>query len=159
MSVIRRIRMDDVKKFVVFKNKSAEESDYINRTTEEKATELFRNTLDWSGLDAFLLLEGGKIIGQLWLEYSDLEDKHKATLRIQLISILGGYRGKGNAGKLLQHAEEEAIARGCVKITLIVAMENKAAIALYERHGYTHNPTSFKHISRILMEKKVGKHV
>lgn len=159
MSVIRRIRMDDVKKFVAFKNKSAEESDYINKTTEEKTIELFKMTLEWSGSDAWLLLEGGKIIGQLWVAYSDLEDKQKSSMRIQLISVLGEYRGKGNASKLIKFAEEEAKSRGCVKVTLVVANENTNAIELYKRLGYEDNTAVFKHKTRTMMEKKVGKHV
>ena len=46
-------------------------------------------------------------------------------------------RGKGVAARVLGLLEEEAAARGCIRLTLETGPYQEAALALYERKGYS----------------------
>jgi ribosomal protein S18 acetylase RimI-like enzyme len=46
------------------------------------------------------------------------------------------YRGKGVASALLEYIACEASAKKCCKLTLEVRLDNKAALELYQKHGF-----------------------
>ena len=59
------------------------------------------------------------------------------TARLYSLAIRRDARGQGLGAALLESAEEEARARGCGAMRLEVRPDNAAAIALYEKRGYT----------------------
>lgn len=72
--------------------------------------------------------EGGRVVGGLVGETS------RRWLQIDLLWIDDSYRGKGLGRGLLESAEAEARARGCVGVRL-ETMDFQAR-PFYERHGY-----------------------
>ena len=57
-------------------------------------------------------------------------------LNIHDVIVSADYRGRNIAGQLLGAAREEAIVRGCCKLTLEVLQGNKVAQKAYERAGF-----------------------
>jgi len=57
--------------------------------------------------------------------------------RLYSLAVGTHARGTGLGGALLAAAESDARARGCTAMRLEVRADNPAAIALYERRGYT----------------------
>ena len=60
----------------------------------------------------------------------------KPLLNIHDVIVNPGFRGRNIAGHLLETAQKEAIARGCVKLTLEVLQGNDAARKVYRRYGF-----------------------
>ena len=60
----------------------------------------------------------------------------KPLLNIHDVIVHGDFRGRNIAGKLLEAAQQEALARGCVKLTLEVLTGNEAARKVYARNGF-----------------------
>src|SRR5690554_6067563 len=60
----------------------------------------------------------------------------KPVCNIHDIAIRSGLRGQGLAQKLMQAVAEEAIKRGCCKLTLEVLAGNEAAKRAYEKFGF-----------------------
>ena len=56
--------------------------------------------------------------------------------RLYSLAVATAARGRGLARKLLAAAEAEARRHGCTVLDLEVRHDNRAAIALYEHHGY-----------------------
>lgn len=52
------------------------------------------------------------------------------------VALLPGYRGRGLGSRLMALAEEDAVARGLDRTSLIVFEENAGALRLYRRLGY-----------------------
>ena len=52
------------------------------------------------------------------------------------MAVLPEWQGQGIAPRLLQAAEEELAARGCVRITLDTTEPLLRAVRFYEKHGY-----------------------
>lgn len=62
--------------------------------------------------------------------------RNARSARLYSLAVSAQARGKGLGGALLSAAEADAHARGCDWIRLEVRLDNPAAIALYQRHGY-----------------------
>ena len=60
----------------------------------------------------------------------------KPVCNIHDIAIRSGLRGQGLAQKLMQAVAEEAIKRGCCKLTLEVLAGNETAKRAYEKFGF-----------------------
>ena len=73
---------------------------------------------------------GGDIAGFILTELAE-QQAHIITL-----DVLKAYRRRGIGSVLLAAAEQEAAARGVKNMILETATINKAAIALWEKHGY-----------------------
>lgn len=58
------------------------------------------------------------------------------SARLYSLAVHTHTRGTGLGNALLTAAESDARARNCTSIRLEVRVDNHAAIALYERHGY-----------------------
>ena len=58
-------------------------------------------------------------------------------LHINTLAIAAGARRRGLATALLRHVIEDAVASGAVKATLEVRASNAAALALYQRLGFS----------------------
>lgn len=63
--------------------------------------------------------------------------RNSREARLYSLAVGAHARGGGLGGMLLAAAEADARARGCVSMRLEVRIDNPAAIALYERRGYT----------------------
>lgn len=62
--------------------------------------------------------------------------RNSRRARLYSLAVAAASRGHGLARSLLAAAEEEARRRGCNALDLEVRTDNRAAIALYGRHGY-----------------------
>lgn len=62
--------------------------------------------------------------------------RNSGRARLYSLAVAVPARGQGLARALLAAAESEAIRCGCETLGLEVRIDNDAAIALYERHGY-----------------------
>ncbi|MBI5636397.1 MAG: GNAT family N-acetyltransferase [Nitrospinae bacterium] len=80
---------------------------------------------------AFCAFDGEAMVGFV---LTAMEKRGEGS--IVTIDILGPYRRRGLGGRLIGMAEQALAARGARKAVLQVAVENEAAIAFYEKHGY-----------------------
>lgn len=62
--------------------------------------------------------------------------RNSRRARLYSLAVAEAARGNGLARALLSAAEAETAERGCVALDLEVRTGNRAAIGLYERHGY-----------------------
>lgn len=78
---------------------------------------------------------GGRIVGSFGLIPEPAETKlaHTATL---FIYIEPACWGRGIGGRAVDHALHEAKTRGFLRVECVVVEENRAAVALYEAHGF-----------------------
>ena len=77
----------------------------------------------------------------------------KPLINVYDVVVLKEYRGQGISQKLLQSIEEEAIVRGCCKITLEVLSGNEAAKKSYEKFGFSPYELDPKAGSALFWEK------
>ena len=119
--------------------------------------------------DLFVLEEDGRIIGsgiinQIQVDVyagapwkNDVPDEQVCVLHTLMISP--AFAGKGNARKFLAFYEEYARQSGCPELRIDTNVVNKAARAMYRRHGYEEIdivPTVFNGIpgiNLVLLEK------
>lgn len=62
--------------------------------------------------------------------------KCRPLVNVHDVAVLASHRGRGVAEQMLRVAEQEALQRGAVKMTLEVLSGNRPALRLYERMGY-----------------------
>ncbi|WP_302172171.1 GNAT family N-acetyltransferase [uncultured Hydrogenophaga sp.] len=62
--------------------------------------------------------------------------KCRPLVNVHDVAVLASHRGRGVARQMLLKAEEVALQRGAVKMTLEVLSGNGSALALYRRLGY-----------------------
>ncbi len=60
----------------------------------------------------------------------------KPLLNIHDVIVHADFRGRNIAGQLLEAAEQEAVRRGCIKLTLEVLHGNAFARKVYQRQGF-----------------------
>ena len=79
----------------------------------------------------YVVAESGQIIGYagLWLVPPDAD--------VQTIAVAPGAQGHGLGRTLLDHLVAVARDQGCRRLQLEVRADNSAAIALYERAGFS----------------------
>ncbi len=65
-----------------------------------------------------------------------LTERHADVAHITTIDVLEPFRRQSIGSLLLQAAEEEAASQGAASMYLETATTNKAAIALWKKHGY-----------------------
>ena len=121
-----------IEDYVEFKNKSAKESEYINRSSVKQVKELLKREEENKNLLSFLLLDNKEIIGQLFLKLN----KKEKTLHILLISVSKSHAKKGYGKKLIDKAVEVAKSNKLEQIELIVRDTNKPAIKFYEKNDF-----------------------
>ena len=73
----------------------------------------------------------GGVVGTIACVVIDGNEGH-----LRGMAVLPEWQGRGIAEKLLQAAEEELAARGCVRITLDTTEPLLRAVRFYEKHGY-----------------------
>ena len=90
---------------------------------------------------------------------------HQSTSMARLYSLAVDpeLRGRGIAAALLHAAEDNALHHGVVTMRLEVSVNNHAAIALYQKHGYREfaiHPDYYEdHTPAIRMEKALAPHL
>ncbi|MFJ5282380.1 GNAT family acetyltransferase [Pseudomonas sp. NPDC088429] len=90
----------------------------------------------------FVALRDEEVIGTVMGGY----DGHRGWL--YSVAVLPAHRREGLGAKLVRHAEDALIARGCMKINLQIISANASVAAFYEALGYSIEP-------RISMGKKI----
>jgi|WetSurSiteA1Bulk_404760.scaffolds.fasta_scaffold18869_2 dTDP-4-amino-4,6-dideoxy-D-galactose acyltransferase len=56
---------------------------------------------------------------------------------IGLVAVDSAYRGQGIGTSLVRYAIDQAYSSGCPEIKVVTQFENKAAMSLYEKNGFT----------------------
>ncbi|WP_159811431.1 GNAT family acetyltransferase [Pseudomonas sp. 18058] len=90
----------------------------------------------------FVALRDEEVIGTVMGGY----DGHRGWL--YSVAVHPAHRREGLGAKLVRHAEDALIARGCMKINLQIISANASVAAFYEALGYSIEP-------RISMGKKI----
>lgn len=90
---------------------------------------------------------------------------HQSTsmARLYSLAIAPDSRGQGVAAQLLAACEKNALSHGVVSMRLEVSINNRAAIALYAKHGYREfaiHPDYYEdHSPAFRMEKALAPHL
>ena len=79
----------------------------------------------------FVAVHDGQIVGTVLGGY----DGHRGW--IYSLAVIPEFRGRGAGVALVQRAEQELQALGCVKINLQVRSDNEAVVEFYRRLGYS----------------------
>ena len=82
----------------------------------------------------FLCSKGNKLIGHIWFGQQD-SDRKKGF--IDEVYVKPKHRGKGVATILINEAIEWINAKNCSLVELDVKVQNKGAISLYKKIGFT----------------------
>jgi ribosomal protein S18 acetylase RimI-like enzyme len=77
-------------------------------------------------------------------------DGHRGWL--YSVAVHPSHRREGLGAKLVRHAEDALITRGCMKINLQIVSANASVADFYEALGYSIEP-------RISMGKKIGANI
>lgn len=80
----------------------------------------------------------------------------RPLLNIHDLIVHPDYRGQGISQLLLAHVEQEAIARGCCKLTLEVLQGNTAARGAYTKFGFQAYELDPAMGQAIFLEKRLG---
>ncbi len=131
MTDIKPFTEKDIPSFVEFRHQSKKESKFLNSSSLEIATSQ-QKEYTAENKRAYLLKDGKRVIGQLFLRY----DPNTKIVGLGLISILNEYQGKGYARKLLAKVDDYAKENKAKRIDLYVDNKNTHAIKVYEKAGY-----------------------
>lgn len=85
---------------------------------------------------SILAFDGGRPVGLVNCIEGFSTFKCKPLVNVHDVAVLPGHRGRGVAARMLLKAEEIALERGAVKMTLEVLSGNTSALSLYRRLGY-----------------------
>jgi ribosomal-protein-alanine N-acetyltransferase len=101
--------------------------------------EAWSDTMFWSELAEptsrhYLVAEGpgGEVVA-----YAGLCAYPPYESYVQTIAVAPAHQGHGVGTMLLTRLIDESVRRGCTRLDLEVRADNLAAIALYERHGFS----------------------
>ena len=87
-----------------------------------------------SGAAQFVAVDDGRVVG-----WCDVTPKTHETLRhsgVLGMGVAASHRGCGIGAALLRATLDQATARGLTRVELVVRVDNRAAITLYERFGF-----------------------
>jgi GNAT superfamily N-acetyltransferase len=79
----------------------------------------------------------GRVIGVVDMEYHQRLGDHRPQARVNDLVVTETARGRGVGRALLARAEELARKRGCFRMALVTASSRDAALAFYEREGWS----------------------
>ncbi len=80
----------------------------------------------------------------------------KPLVNIHDLAVLDGFRGAGVGKALMNAVEDEAVKRGCCKVTLEVLEGNKRARAAYQAQGFAAYALDPETGHALFLEKKLG---
>ena len=130
MTAIREITPDDLDVVVVLELEVFASRAWSPRSVEDEFAGLGDTRLMW--LAEAASDEGGvRPVGYAVGRYVD------DVADLQRVAVLPSARRQGTGGRLVEQVVEAARARGCARVLLEVAADNEAALAVYERHGFT----------------------
>lgn len=129
---VKPLEMQYLKEYVDFKNKTSQETNFIDPTTLEKASKLFKQWSNSKERAGFILLHDNKVMGQLFLVF-----KNKGTIcHISLVSVLKEYYGTGAVDIFLDYVLKVCNDKNIVEVQLDVDKDNGRAIAYYVKKGF-----------------------
>lgn len=101
--------------------------------TERMDRAAFRRALANPRAELPVIVQGGALLAAAlaWI------DERRGLARLYSIAVAREARGLGLGTRLLRQVERRARARGAARLRLEVRSRNRAARALYARHGYT----------------------
>lgn len=133
MVKISELNNDLIDEFILFRNKSSKETEYINSLNRQQAQDII-NEYNVNNKLAYVLMINNKIIGQLFL---DLGIKSKENiLCVLLISVLKEFQGHGYGKQLISLSVKLAKENKLNILELIVDKNNLHAINFYEKLGF-----------------------
>jgi len=121
-------------RFTAFELPAGRDRDGVTQAIAQDLREHLRERPRHSSF--FIVELDGKAAGFLHLQWTDDFFGDGQHAHISDLAIAPGFEGRGLAGGLLAHAEAQARAEGCTRLTLSVFPGNARARALYERHGF-----------------------
>jgi len=138
--VIRKIRKEDVRRFVDFLIKLDRESDFLmydpgeREKYYEKQAKDFETFSEADNRTILLAMKQHSIVGYLLIVQGALNrNRHSAYLAM---GVLKKYQGQGIGTKLLQSGKKWAKKRGIIRLELTVMQHNLPAIRLYTKLGF-----------------------
>lgn len=123
---IRKARPDDLAPLLQLEQASFS-SDLLSR----------RRLRHWIGAANGILLLAEDPSGGLLGSCLVITRRNSRKARLYSIATAANSRGRGVGAALLREAEQQARLRSCTQMHLEVAEDNQAALALYQREGYT----------------------
>lgn len=113
--------------------------------------------------EAFLVAElDGCVAGYIRLKPPTKLPENAHVIQVQGLAVHPEARRQGAAGSLLDTAAKQLRDRGIRKLTLRVLSTNRAAIRLYERHGFAREGTQLeeflingRYVDDILMARRL----
>jgi ribosomal protein S18 acetylase RimI-like enzyme len=113
--------------------------------------------------DAHLVAElDGSVVGYIRLKPPTRLPENAHVIQVQGLAVHPEARRQGAAGRLLDTAAKQLRDRGIRKLTLRVLSTNRAAIRLYERHGFAREGTQLeeflingRYVDDILMARRL----
>lgn len=148
---IRPARLEDLDRLVQVEHRSF--------TTDRFSRRTFRYLLTRANAVTLVAELDAKIIGYVTVLF------HQNTFLARLYSIAvdPAFRGLGVGSKLIEAAEQLALAHDCVTLRLEVRQDNASAIRLYQAHGYKPLgtvPDYYEdHMDALRMEKFLAPHL
>lgn len=92
----------------------------------------FRRLLSGGQASLWVYDDGGEVVANIVVLYR----RGSLSARAYSLVVHPACQGRGIARRLLDTAEQAALARGCTSLRLEVRTDNHAALALYARAGY-----------------------
>jgi ribosomal protein S18 acetylase RimI-like enzyme len=89
--------------------------------------------LNQANATTFIIEQAGQVCGSAIMAWR----KNSSVGRLYSIVIDPAFRGHGMGSQLLQACEDAALNHGCNRVSLEVRVDNKRAMSVYERHGYS----------------------
>jgi ribosomal-protein-alanine acetyltransferase len=122
--MIRPARPKDLDALVDIENRSFAVDRFSRRS--------FRYLLTKANSETLVIDEHGKVLGYVML----LFNTGTSLARLYSLAVDPQARGRGLGAKLIQAAEDAAVAHDCISLRLEVRSDNRASIRLYEKLGY-----------------------
>lgn len=139
--LVRYAEPDDAKSIIDLQRRVEAASSYMLYSRDERntSTQYMRKQLaEWrkSGTSLVLIaILNGRQAGYLFFIGNQAERAaHRAAI---VVGVLPDFQGRGIGQALLKKAEESASDRQVSRLELTVVTENKAAVRLYEKAGFT----------------------
>lgn len=129
---LEALSMQQRDKFIAFRHLAAAETKYVNDVNELIAEELIYKFTTLKNREAYLLVDDGCVIGNLFLVHRP-ENKE---LYIDAVAVLQSYHGTAAATLLMNKAFEIAKENEYREITLVVRDDNVRAIRFYQKYRF-----------------------
>jgi L-phenylalanine/L-methionine N-acetyltransferase len=134
---VRPARPGDAASFLEVYRGVVAEGRYIRTESVRRSARSYRRQFrrSWTRDQAWLVaVAEGRVVGHLHVAREDQPvTRHVASLGM---AVAGDWRGRGVGSSLLSEAIRWGRAAGVEKLALTVYPDNRAALALYRKHGF-----------------------